>query len=636
MFKKFRHHKKKKDKKKKDKGDDDAKPRTLTNQTSHSGSSSSASDEQIGRADTSPIMTSSAFEPPMVNHELLPGMNPQIQNTSQSQDDMSADDIKRKQQNVRKVQKRHSHIGAMRPHSSSKTNKLGVPATLEQGDEDKEEEVDAPSSDKSGSTMSGGGRTAASTMMASSATSKRLEQLMAMRSGKDSKGKSRSVNVRKAKEKENRYPKKRRSEVHKEPRRHSMFPDKDKNKDIHSKHIKDRRKTIEKSHKYKKIQYRVKNELFVLYDYYQPVRIIGSGAYAVVCEAINTVNGKKCAVKKNKGVFDHITDARRILREIKLLMHFNHQDIISMIDVIPPDSTDIDTFNDVYLVMPKMETTLAKVIRSRQKLTDRHYQFFMYQMCRGCAYMHSANVIHRDLKPENILINGADCNVKITDFGLARGVCKDDNVPIGTEYVVTRWYRSPEVMCSAGFYDESVDIWSLGCIFAELILRRPLFPGQNYLDQLKIIFEVMGTPKDLTWIKTPEAKRWVQKLKPHDGKPLKSVFEKASDGALALLGKMLTMDPANRYSALQCIRDPYLKDLHRPEDEITCPKFDLSFEFEKAIKTKFGVRHMMYDALQQYQKQHPPPYKTRKKSSTAKASSASGPAKPKEKSSAKK
>ena len=114
-------------------------------------------------------------------------------------------------------------------------------------------------------------------------------------------------------------------------------------------------------------------------------------------EATNTVNGKKCAVKKNKGVFDHITDARRILREIKLLMHFNHQDIISMIDVIPPDSTDIDTFNDVYLVMPKMETTLAKVIRSRQKLSDRHYQFFMYQMCRGCAYMHSANVIHRDL-----------------------------------------------------------------------------------------------------------------------------------------------------------------------------------------------------------------------------------------------
>eukprot|EP01084_Bolivina_argentea_P028999 53857_1 len=277
-----------------------------------------------------------------------------------------------------------------------------------------------------------------------------------------------------------------------------------------------------------------------------------------------------------------------------------------------------------------METTLAKVIRSRQKLTDRHYQFFMYQMLRGLTYMHSANVIHRDLKPENILINGADCNVKITDFGLARGVCKDENIEKPTEYVVTRWYRSPEVMCSAGFYDESVDIWSLGCIFAELILRRPLFPGQNYLDQLKIIFEVMGTPKDLTWIKTPEAKRWVQKLKPHNGKPLKQVFEKASDGALQLLSVMLTMDPASRYSSLQCLRHPYLKELHRKEDEQICPPFDLSFEFEKAIKTKFGVRHMMYDALTKFQRENPPPYiktnqrlQTKNKSNTKKSSSRS-------------
>ena len=185
--------------------------------------------------------------------------------------------------------------------------------------------------------------------------------------------------------------------------------------------------------------------------------------------------------------------------------------------------------------------------------------------------------------------------------------------------MVTRWYRSPEVMCSAGFYDESVDIWSLGCIFAELILRRPLFPGQNYLDQLKIIFEVMGTPKDLTWIKTPEAKRWVQKLKPHNGKPLKQVFEKASDGALELLGVMLTMDPNHRYSALQCLRHPYLKELHRDEDEQTCPPFDLSFEFEKAIKTKFGVRHMMYDALIQFQKNHPPQRSKRAKPTSAKS-----------------
>ncbi|ETO24369.1 hypothetical protein RFI_12788, partial [Reticulomyxa filosa] len=332
----------------------------------------------------------------------------------------------------------------------------------------------------------------------------------------------------------------------------------------------------------KKVTYRVKNETFVLYDFYQPVRIIGSGAYAVVCEAIDTRTGRKVAIKKNKGVFDHITDARRILREIKLLMYFKHQDvlfffvvppnfdlanilkkkkkIIDLIDVVAPDPGEIETFNEVYLVMPKMETTLAKVIRSKQTLTDRHYQFFIYQILRGLKYMHSAGVIHRDLKPDNVLVNGTDCDVKITDFGLARGVCKDEGIGKPTEYVVTRWYRSPEVMCSAGLYDEKVDIWSVGCLMAELILRRPLFPGQNCfvsfqchfvllhfcnihnacthnlfffasadLDQLKIIFETMGTPKELDWIKTPEAKRWVQKLKPNNGKDLAKIFENASE-----------------------------------------------------------------------------------------------------------
>lgn len=204
-------------------------------------------------------------------------------------------------------------------------------------------------------------------------------------------------------------------------------------------------------------------------------------------------------------------------------------------------------------------------------------------------------------KPENILINGADCNVKITDFGLARGVCKDP-IEKPTEYVVTRWYRSPEVMCSAGFYDEKVDLWSLGCIFAELILRRPLFPGQNYLDQLKIIFETMGTPKDFSWIKTPEAKRWVKKLQVHDGKPFETVFENASAKALKLLSKMLIMDPVRRADAEELMRSSYFKDLYREEDEEECPPFDLSFEFEKSIKTKFGVRHMMFDALLSFDK----------------------------------
>eukprot|EP00494_Astrolonche_serrata_P024472 UN24730 len=257
----------------------------------------------------------------------------------------------------------------------------------------------------------------------------------------------------------------------------------------------------------KRVPYRIKGEKFKIYDYYKPVKILGHGAYAVVCEAVDLRTGKKVAIKKNKDVFQEISDAKRILREVKLLMHFDHDDVIPLLDVIPPEEDQINKYKDVYLVMPRMETTLARVIKSKQKLQTAHRQFFLYQLCRGMKYIHSAGVIHRDLKPENILVNGVDCNLKITDFGLARGVFKEEDKKDKnhqlTEYVVTRWYRAPEVMCSARLYDVAVDVWSIGCIFSELYLRKPLFPGGNHIEQLKIIFKTLGTPKknNLDWIK---------------------------------------------------------------------------------------------------------------------------------------
>lgn len=187
-------------------------------------------------------------------------------------------------------------------------------------------------------------------------------------------------------------------------------------------------------------------------------------------------------------------------------------------------------------------------------------------MLRGLKYIHSAGVIHRDLKPENILINGADCNLKITDFGLARGVYKEQvNL---TEYVVTRWYRAPEVMCSARKYDALVDVWSVGCIFAELLLRKPLFPGGNHIEQLKMIFTVLGKPAEHEdeWIKSDEARRWVRQMRPLPGKDLTKIFHTASNPALDMLKRLLTLDPKHRITVEDALAHQWLSKLHSVSD----------------------------------------------------------------------
>jgi len=316
-----------------------------------------------------------------------------------------------------------------------------------------------------------------------------------------------------------------------------------------------------------------------------------------------------------------LEDAKRILREIKLMSHFDHPDIVPLIGVIGVEEDEIDTFEDAYLVMELMDVNLKTVIR-RRKLQEIHYKFFLYQMLRGLKYIHSAGVIHRDLKPENILVNGENCKLKITDFGLARGVCKEDvNSPLLTEYVVTRWYRAPEIMCSKKRYDEAIDEWAVGCIFAEFFLRNPLFPGKSHLHQLKTIFLILGSPdKDaLEWVQDPEAQKWIERRQAEKGQKLNELFPEVGTSALDLLGKLLLIDPTKRIRVEDALEHRYMKELHDPtpetkakmaksgtivgrETETTCPKFNTSFEFEKAINTEFGIRYMMYKELRDFNK----------------------------------
>lgn len=156
-----------------------------------------------------------------------------------------------------------------------------------------------------------------------------------------------------------------------------------------------------------------------------------------------------------------------------------------------------------------MDTDLCKIIKTNQELSDDHYKFIIYQILRALFFLHSANVIHRDIKPSNILIN-EDCIIKLCDFGLSRNLESNEQMAL-TEYVVTRFYRAPEVMLCSHQYSKSIDIWSAGCTFVEMVNRKYLFPGDNYLNQIKLIIEVLGSPEenDMDFITNSNARNYV-------------------------------------------------------------------------------------------------------------------------------
>ena len=167
------------------------------------------------------------------------------------------------------------------------------------------------------------------------------------------------------------------------------------------------------------------------------------------------------AIKKVQNAFGNVTDGKRILREVKLLRFLKHKNISHVVDLLrhPPSIEDRSRketeFNDVYIVMDLMDTDLHRVIYSTQSLSDQHIQFLMFQLLSAVAYLKSSNVIHRDLKPSNILVNSA-CELRVCDFGLARGLVDDEDDPV-TIYVVTRWYRAPELLLSCKDYTSAID-----------------------------------------------------------------------------------------------------------------------------------------------------------------------------------
>ncbi|XP_047943281.1 mitogen-activated protein kinase 9-like isoform X1 [Salvia hispanica] len=335
---------------------------------------------------------------------------------------------------------------------------------------------------------------------------------------------------------------------------------------------------------------------------YQVQEVVGKGSYGVVGSAIDTHNGERVAIKKINDVFEHVSDATRILREIKLLRLLRHPDIVEIKHIMLPPSRR--EFRDIYVVFELMESDLHQVIKANDDLTPEHYQFFLYQLLRGLKYTHSANVFHRDLKPKNILAN-ADCKLKICDFGLARVSFNDAPSAIfWTDYVATRWYRAPE-LCGSFFskYTPAIDIWSIGCIFAEMLSGKPLFPGKNVVHQLDLMTDLLGTPppESIARIRNEKARRYLSSMRKKQPVPFSQKFPDADPLALNLLEKLLAFDPKDRPTAEEALNDPYFHGLSNGEREpSTVPISKLEFEFERRKLTKDDVRELIYREILEY------------------------------------
>nr|CAC85497.1 p38ge [Suberites domuncula] len=326
---------------------------------------------------------------------------------------------------------------------------------------------------------------------------------------------------------------------------------------------------------------------------YQDLSPIGTGAYGTVCSAIDTRYNVRVALKKLARPFQTAVHAKRTYRELRYLKHMKHENIIGLLDVFSPAST-FEEFQDVYLVMHLMGSDLNNIIR-QQSLTDEHVQFLVYQILRGLKYVHSAAIVHRDLKPSNIAVN-EDCELRILDFGLARAT--DEEM---TGYVATRYWRAPEIMLNWMHYGMKVDIWSVGCIMAELLTGQVLFPGTDHIDQLTRILQIVGTPDKefLDKITSETARTFIESMPNFPRRDFSKFFVGANPDAVNLLEQLLSMDPDRRPTAEEALAHPYFVNYADPDDEPNSPPYDDTFE--KLEQDQLGWKKLVRDEITAFQ-----------------------------------
>uniref|UniRef100_A0A6B2L6L5 Protein kinase domain-containing protein n=1 Tax=Arcella intermedia TaxID=1963864 RepID=A0A6B2L6L5_9EUKA len=311
---------------------------------------------------------------------------------------------------------------------------------------------------------------------------------------------------------------------------------------------------------------------------------LGSGSYSVVFKATSRRTREPFAIRKIYDGLRFQMDRTLTLRELFILTELNHFNIISLIQMYRPSLK-----NDAYVVYEFVEADLDAVLRARI-LEDVHKVYVFYQLLKAIKYIHSAGIVHNNLKPSNILIN-SECIIKVADFAHARFFGDVKEVDTGMfQYVEPRWYISPEVLLGCTYFSKEMDIWSLGCIFGEMLLGKKLFPGTSTINQIDRIFEITGMPskEDLLDIPSQYAEALIESL-PF---PQKRSFKKELCGCLPetrkLLKRFLVFNPAKRILIDEALVHPYVSQFFDVKEMKTRSPLKSPFDTSKMSSLQYG------------------------------------------------